>query len=61
MKICNEYRQGPGGTSAVLLIIGKYPNYWQLRIGTGQIAFWRPNGDAIFNWIFGVARRAMGF
>jgi hypothetical protein len=59
MKICNEYRQGPGFTSAILFIFGKYPNYWQFRIGTGQIALWKPDYVPVFNWIFGAARRAM--
>ncbi len=59
MKINNEWKQGPGGTSAVLFIFGTYPNYWQLRIGTGQFAFWRPDHSAVFNFIYGAARRAM--
>jgi hypothetical protein len=60
MKICNEWKQGPGNTSAVLFMFGTYPNYWQLRIGTGQFALWRPNYEPVFNFIFGNARTAMG-
>lgn len=60
MKIKNEWKMGPGNTSAILFIFGAYPNYWQFRIGTGQIAFWRPDYTPIFNFIFGKARRAMG-
>lgn len=59
MKVRNEWKQGPGFTSALLFIVGTYPSYWQLRIGTGQVALWRPDGRPIFNWIFGSAKRAM--
>jgi hypothetical protein len=57
MKIKNEWKQGPGGTSAILFI---FPGFWQFRIGTGQIALWRPDYSPVFNFIFGRARAAMG-
>jgi hypothetical protein len=57
MKICNEWKQGPGRTSSILFIT---KNFWQFRIGTGQIALWKPDYTPVFNRIFGAARRAMG-
>ena len=58
VKMLNEWKTGPGNTSAVLFVYGRYPNYWQLRLGTGQIALWRPDYSPVFNWIFGRARQA---